>query len=70
MEYHAGACRKTAGGWPSIRGPELSVYIAPYGEPCRREGYFMSDFETLSLMLMILAIIIPLLVELIKSTKK
>ena len=30
----------------------------------------MSDFETLSLMLMILAIIIPLLVELIKSTKK
>ena len=52
------------------RGPELSVYIAPYGEPCRREGYFMSDFETLSLMLMILAIIIPLLVELIKSTKK
>ena len=30
----------------------------------------MSDFETFSLMLMILAIIIPLLVELIKSTKK
>ena len=78
MGYHAGVCQETVQSrllaqstrLALPRKSELPVYIAPYGEPCRREGYFMSDFETLSLMLMILAIIIPLLVELIKSTKK
>ena len=48
----------------------LPVYIAPYGEPCRREGNFMSDFELLSIVLMILAIIVTLMVELFKSMKK
>ena len=48
----------------------LPVYIAPYGEPCRREGNFMSDFELLSIVLMILAIIVTLMVELFKNMKK
>ena len=48
----------------------LPVYIAPCGEPCRREGNFMSDFELLSIVLMILAIIVTLMVELFKSMKK
>ena len=48
----------------------LPVYRAPYGEPCRREGNFMSDFELLSIVLMILAIIVTLMVELFKSMKK
>ena len=52
------------------RKSELPVYIAPYGEPCRREGNFMSDFELLSIVLMILAIIVTLMVELFKSMKK
>ena len=52
------------------RKSELPVYIAPCGEPCRREGNFMSDFELLSIVLMILAIIVTLMVELFKSMKK
>ena len=51
------------------RKTDLPVYIAPYGEPCRREGNFMSDFELLSIVLMILAIIVTLMVELFKSMK-
>ena len=34
------------------------------------EGNFMSDFELLSIVLMILAIIVTLMVELFKSMKK
>ena len=52
------------------RKTDLPSYIAPYGEPCRREGNFMSDFELLSIVLMILAIIVTLMVELFKSMKK
>ena len=52
------------------RKTDLPVYIAPCGEPCRREGNFMSDFELLSIVLMILAIIVTLMVELFKSMKK
>ena len=52
------------------RKSELPVYIAPCGEPCRREGNFMSDFELLSIVLMILAIIVTLMVELFKNMKK
>ena len=60
-------CSLAAG--PSQKS-ELPVYIAPCGEPCRREGNFMSDFELLSIVLMILAIIVTLMVELFKSMKK
>ena len=64
--------RKTAVLWRLAlpRKSGLPVYIAPYGEPCRREGNFMSDFELLSIVLMILAIIVTLMVELFKSMKK
>ena len=36
----------------------------------RKGGVLMSDFEVISLMLMILAIIVSILIEYIKSTKK
>ena len=64
--------RKTAVLWRLAlpRKSGLPVYIAPCGEPCRREGNFMSDFELLSIVLMILAIIVTLMVELFKSMKK
>lgn len=64
--------RKTAVLWRLAlpRKSGLPVYIAPYGEPCRREGNFMSDFELLSIVLMILTIIVTLMVELFKSMKK
>ena len=52
------------------RKTDLPVYIAPLREPCRREGNFMSDFELLSIVMMILAIIVTLLVELFRNTKK
>ena len=53
------------------RKTDLPVYIAPLlGEPCRREGNFMSDFELLSIVMMILAIVVTLMVELFKSMKK
>ena len=53
------------------RDTELSVYIAPLdGNLCRREGNFMSDFELLSIVMMILVIVVTLMVELFKSMKK
>ena len=52
------------------RKTDLPVYIAPCGEFCRREGDFMSDFELLSIVMMILAIIVTLMVELFRNTRK
>ena len=78
MGYHAGVCQETVQSrllaqstrLALPRKSELPVYIAPCGEPCRREGNFVSDFELLSIVLMILAIIVTLMVELFKSMKK
>ena len=47
----------------------LPVYIA-YGEPCRREGNFMSDFELLSIVLMFLGILVTVIVAYIQDMKK
>ena len=52
------------------RKSELPVYIAPYGEPCRREGNFMSDFELLSIVLMFLGILVTVIVAYIQDMKK
>ena len=52
------------------RKSELPVYIAPCGEPCRREGNFMSDFELLSIVLMFLGILVTVIVAYIQDTKK
>ena len=53
------------------RDTELSVYIAPLdGNLCRREGNFMSDFELLSIVMMILAVVVTLMVELFRNTRK
>ena len=64
--------RKTAVLWRLAlpRKSELPVYIAPYGEPCRREGNFMSDFELLSIVLMFLGILVTVIVAYIQDTKK
>ena len=53
------------------RKTDLPVYIAPLlGEPCRREGNFMSDFELLSIVLMFLGILVTVIVAYIQDTKK
>ena len=52
------------------RKTDLPVYIAPYGEFCRREGNFMSDFELLSIVLMFLGILVTVIVAYIQDTKK
>ena len=64
--------RKTAVLWRLAlpRKSGLPVYIAPYGEPCRREGNFMSDFELLSIVLMFLGILVTVIVAYIQDTKK
>ena len=64
--------RKTAVLWRLAlpRKSELPVYIAPCGEPCRREGNFMSDFELLSIVLMFLGILVTVIVAYIQDTKK
>ena len=64
MGYHAGVRLALP------RKSELPVYIAPYGEPCRREGNFMSDFELLSIVLMFLGILVTVIVAYIQDTKK
>lgn len=38
MGNHVGVCQKTVGGWPSIRGPEPSVYIEPQDGIYGKEG--------------------------------
>ena len=78
MGYHAGVCQETVQSrllaqstrLALPRKSELPVYIAPYGEPCRREGNFISDFELLSIVMMILAVIVTLMVELFRNTRK
>ena len=64
--------RKTAVLWRLAlpRKSGLPVYIAPCGEPCRREGNFMSDFELLSIVLMFLGILVTVIVAYIQDTKK
>ena len=64
--------RKTAVLWRLAlpRKSGLPVYIAPYGEPCRREGNFMSDFELLSIVLMFLGILVTVIVAYIQDTQK
>ena len=78
MGYHAGVCQETVQSrllaqstrLALPRKSELPVYIAPYGEPCRREGNFMSDFELLSIVLMFLGILVTVIVAYIQDTKK
>ena len=70
MGYHAGVCQKTVGGWPSIGGPEPSVYIEPQGGKLWKGGQLMSDFEMLSIVLMILGIVVTLVIAYVQATKK
>ena len=63
---------KTVGGYPSVT-EGLNPLITQKSQERNKwmkEGMQMSDFEILSLMLMILGIIVSILIELIKSTKK
>ena len=70
LHFRQGEKPLLSGGWPSIGGPEPSVYIEPQGGKLWKGGQLMSDFEMLSIVLMILAIIVTLMVELFKSMKK
>jgi hypothetical protein len=66
-----GTTRKTVGGWSFTRGTGPSDYIeisekGNLGE----EGELMSDFEMLSIVLMILGIVVSILIAYINHTKK
>ena len=55
---------------PSYRGTEPSDYIETgLRESSTKEGMDMSDFELLSLVLMILGIVIPILIAYIDAKK-
>ena len=51
-------------------GPEPSDYIETRkGIFCGKEGLTLSDYETLSIVLMVLAIVVTLLIALVESKK-
>ena len=58
---------------PSNRGTEtLCLHRNPcfIGKSYEREGMLMSDFEILSIVLMVLAIVVSILIAYIQDTKK
>ncbi|MCI8784964.1 hypothetical protein AALD74_08535 [Lachnospiraceae bacterium 48-21] len=66
-----GTTRKTVGGWSFTRGTGLSDYIEiPAKGNLGKEGELMSDFEMLSIMLMVLGIVVSILIAYINHTKK
>lgn len=66
-----GTTRKTVGGWSFTRGTEPSDYIEiPAKGNLGKEGKLMSDFEMLSIVLMILAIISTILIAYIHRKHK
>ena len=70
-EYPVRVCQKTDWRLACFRGPESSVYIEiPLGKSVEGGMRLMSDFEMLSLVLMVFMVVVPLVVELIKNTKK
>lgn len=66
-----GTTRKTVGGWSFTRGTRPSDYIEiPAKGNLGKEGKLMSDFEMLSIVLMILGIVVTILIAYIENTKK
>ena len=67
----ARVCQETDRRLACFRGSESSVYIEiPLGKSVEGGMRLMSDFEMLSLVLMAFMVVVPLVVELIKNTKK
>ncbi len=61
----------TVGGWSFYRGIRPSDYInILIWKLTGKEGKLMSDFEMLSIMLMILSLVVSILIAYINSTKK
>ena len=66
-----GTTRKTGGGWSCNRGTGPSDYIEiSVRRNLGKEGKLMSDFEMLSIVLMILGIVVTILIAYIENTKK
>ena len=66
-----GTTRKTVGGWSFTRGTGPSDYIEiSVRRNLGKEGKLMSDFEMLSIVLMILGIVVTILIAYIENTKK
>ncbi len=66
-----GTTGKTAGGLSFTRGTGLSDYIEiSVKGNLGKEGKLMSDFEMLSIMLMVLGIVVSILIAYINHTKK
>ena len=57
---------------PSTGGLRPSVYIEfhLFGKSNEREGWLMSDFEIISVILMMISIIVTILLAYIENTKK
>ena len=64
------ALPETVGGWSFDRGTEPSDYIEIPAGNLGKEGKLMSDFEMLSIVLMILGIVVTVLLAYINHTKK
>ena len=70
LHFRQGEKPLFSGGWPSIGGPEPSGYIEPQGGKLWKGGQLMSDFEMLSIVLMILGIVVTLVIAYVQGTKK
>ena len=57
-------------GWPSPEGLYPPITQNPKKIFAEKGGQLMSSFEEMQIMLIVLMIIVPLIVELIKATKK
>ncbi len=62
--------RKAVGGLALSRGSGPSDYIETQKGIRGKEGKLMSDFELLSIVILILGIVVTLLLALIQNTKK
>ena len=58
-------------GWPSAEGldPPITLKLTLWGIFFGKEGLTLSSYETLSIVLMILAIVTTLLIALIENKK-
>ena len=70
MRNHARELAKNGRRLALFRGPGTSDYIEPHWGFRGKEGILMSAYETLSITMMILSVIVMLLIAYINSTKK
>ena len=70
MRSHARELAKNGRRLALSRGPGTSDYIETHRGFRGKEGILMSAYETLSITMMVLSIVVMLLIAYINSTKK